>query len=270
MHNRPSKYSLFSTSHFFKTHFKQSFTTLNLSIDPNKISLAKKHREKISNVFKQKYPSLRRHTFETESKFAYTLSNESPNEVITAASFLPPDEEPKWVGNDPYHPDFGNNSGMVCFSFLPEVTALFAEMLKENSNKPLFMYAYLLNKQSGEVIFPGGRWRQVCIPGRLPIYPHSFLLARELINIQEKNQIILGPIIDVTGLASKWQNQLSSCYLMGERFEEYCKGDLVKPASRYFSEMDLDYEIIDTSWTDQFQCENNSYYQKIFRESLSY
>lgn len=256
------------------TLFSRSFSTANLSItrlayqaNPIKIAASESKKERLKDFFKREYPTLKWRTFDTEGKIVYRLCDRSPDELLKDGCFTPSTKEP-WWNSDPYAYDFGNNGGMVCFSFLPEITTLFAEKIKKE-NKPPFLYAYQLKESEGEIIFPGGQWRQVCVAGELAIRAHDFLVGRELISIGLNNKVMLGPLISLNSAATKLKNDLATCCQLGERFQDYCENRLIRPFSRYYSEGEPpEYEIMDTPYTKKHQEIITAYYQEKFQEMM--
>lgn len=213
-----------------------------------KLALIQKNK---LHEMKFKYPHILEKTF--YGKIAYTLQWQSPKETIAKGGFL--SSSHLWLSNT----GSGNNLGCICFSLLPEVAALFSRgsvpKSPFTSQKSLYLYALPL---TGNFILPGSAWREVISPGAFPLPP--FWLARELLNIDYKRNIILGELM--TGA-----NKIN--VVPGERMQAYLNNTLILPEELDFGEdFPLSYRVIDTEASASMQHDVEAYYYQTQRHKI--
>ncbi len=203
----------------------------------------------------QKYPHLKMQKFSGE--IVYVLRGESPEEAVKAGGFLPRNKS-LWVASN----GSGNSTGSICFSFLPEVAALFhASVVGKSPNKKAYLYAVPLH---GVFVMPGGPWRQVLSPGAFPL-PLSFR-ARELLGDCQNpdsptvDRLRLGPLIgegELTGPCPSFRD-----------FMNTSEASLIKPKEFPTSDdVPQEFDIIDTEISARFQQETEEYYLNQLRRA---
>jgi hypothetical protein len=243
MHNR-----LFSATQY--NHYSldarkalpKNFIELNIYSNPKNIKELVKIQQSKMQEMHLKYNHLLKRNL--HGKIVYTLSPQSPEEMIKIGGFKKTYSS-LWLSSKS-----GNNSGCVCFSLLPEITALFRDHTKTN-----FLYAVVL-QEDDDLLLPGTRWRELISPGAFRIPNESFFAARQLLEIKENGQLNLGPLI---GRRGKDKNNL---IIQGEKFDQFCSNQLVLPKEiNQGDDYPLEFEIIDTPQSADFQKEIEIHYQ---------
>lgn len=170
--------SFFSSSMILPSNFRQ----LHAVSDPLKIEELIKHKERMIQVMRNKFPNVMEGTFKHGGQMAYRLCSLSPEEMVAKGGFKTLSK--LYISNT----GSGDNSGSICFSLLPAVTTIFDENIPRATKR--YIYACLLE---GVFFAPGGKFRQIIIPGALPI--PSLWMAKEVLSITQDRQAVLGPMI---------------------------------------------------------------------------
>lgn len=206
------------------------------------------HQQQTVSLF-QKYPRLMPIHF-TPKKLAYRLSYISPQTMIKQGGFKSmPDLYLSNTGS-------GDNTGSICFSLLPEITALFYNQLPKHKKK--YIYGCLLD---AHCFAPGGLWRQIIVPGALPT--PKVWVAREVLSITNE-KAYLGPMIGQINPYIKFD--------WGNSFSHFCKPFLNLPGILDYGNEDqpMLFNIIDTSDSVYFQEIVSSFYKQKINHSASY
>ncbi|RDI39072.1 hypothetical protein [Aquicella lusitana] len=237
-----------NTAHFSSSSIKlpKDFNLLTAQTTYQAVTHLAAIKGKKSEEIKTKYPQLLEHFF--HGKIAYTLQYKSPEEVIKNGGLL--SRKDLWVSNT----RSGYNDGCICFSLLPEVTAIFSRgsihsSSTKKTSKP-YIYAFPL---TGNFFIPGSQWREIISPGAFPLT--RFWMCRELLDIDHQNKIHLGPIQGHIGKMD---------IIHGERLEAYLQNKLVKPNEIDFGEdFPLEFDINDTDESAKFQKAVKEHYDAI-------
>ncbi|MBV9576622.1 MAG: hypothetical protein JO149_08360 [Gammaproteobacteria bacterium] len=191
-----------------------------------------------------KYHQLLKRRF--EKKIVYTLSARAPEEMLKAGGLKKTCAE-LWLSMES-----GANSGCICFSLLPSITAIFKRSLKK-----AYIYAVVLND---EYFVPNSRWREIISPGAFPISSNDFFAVRELLAIKANGQLKLGPLMGQRG---------QERFLHGEQLAQFCSGRLMMPAAiNQGDDYPLEFAIKDTPYSAQFQKEVTAYYHQLLAPKI--
>lgn len=166
-------------------------------IAPKAHSYAIKERQRIIDAVNRQYPDMR---LQDINEVGYRLTSRTPEELLAAGGFLPK-EQSVHIASKTGSP---NNSGLVDFSLVPEVTTIFTPF-RDRGRKRQFIYAAPLDKG---YLMPGD-WRQVATPG-LPM--PEFLIAREVLE-NKHNHMRLGDARLIGHIPARYAND--------ERFQQF-------------------------------------------------
>jgi hypothetical protein len=243
----PGKQLLQTSASTFQNRFFSGFAPSPVRIMTEqplaeKIRQLTAFKEQQERYLQRKYPHMLKCTFHQE--IVYSLRTETPKEIIANGGLT---TSSSILADIMWSIDSGNNAGMVCFSLLPEVSAIFRAKKLTASNSS-YLYAFPLN---GTFWLPGGPWRQVCSPGAFPITP--WWRAREVRDVND-NRVELGPLM------GQGEPHPHTC----QRFESYLRNTLQAPILLNVADEDYPeiYEIIDTPETALFQKQVMEHYQK--------
>lgn len=214
-----------------------------------KVNKLTHYKEQMMQVMRTNFPQLMEDTFKP-GRIVYRLCDLSPEEMVSNGGFKT---------NSKLHistTGSGDNTGSICFSLLPEIAAIFNNYFPQDKRR--YIYACLL---TGGFFAPGGKWRQVISPGAFPI--PSLWIAREVIEIKENRELILGPMV---GHAHKSQE-----VVWGDSFQAYSKPSLKLPKIIDYGSEDreIEFAIIDRLDSKKFQEKVSLYYEKTLRSELS-
>lgn len=217
--------------------------------DPVKVQELTEHKNATTRTVLHQYPYLMRYTFSGE--LAYTVRKHSPSDIIKKGGFKSSSE--LWYSNvSPAHPDFGRNSGSICFSFLPEVTGLFLHRIAKNITP--YVIAVPLH---GEYLLPGSEWREVISPGAFPL-PKEWV-ARPVLKVCDRKMTLGSPM----GFFAKNSTSISPKHLSA--FKKFLECDEFELPE--LIDQGEDYPLLpiikDSEWTKELQEKIKKYYQSI-------
>ncbi|MBX3709632.1 MAG: hypothetical protein KIT56_01665 [Gammaproteobacteria bacterium] len=218
-----------------------------LSTKPNYSHVQKLRQIKKSALsqMQKEYPHILIST-QLNGKIAYMLRSETPDQIIAAGGFTTTSNI--WLSNiTGDNQNTCNSSGTICLTLLPEITTIFLSN-RTIKDKRHFIYAIPLED---ELVFLGGKWRQIISPGALPL--PLVWRSREVLRVDDE-KVTLGPIL---GQGKELLVQ------PGERYAAYSSGTLNIPKSIGIGEdYPEEYEINDTEMTQSFQSLVNQHYQE--------
>lgn len=215
--------------------------------------IKKMHQIKADSLktMKERYPHALIST-ELHGKVAYMVRNESPDEIIESGGFHAFHKN-IWLGKEIGEPlSACNNEGSVCLTLLPEISTIFLLNKLSAEKKPYFIYALPLE---ADVVLLGGQWRQVVVPGAMPL--PDFWRAREVLKKINTEKVILGPAIG--------QGDDSLIQQSGERYDHYRhSAEMKMPQDMSLSEdYPAVYDVQDTKMTEAFTQRVYSHYQAV-------
>lgn len=228
---------------FFSTATKRTpinFIALKRRPVAHKVNELFQHQEKMVELMRRKYAKVMEGTFKP-GQFVYRLCGLSPEEMITGGGFKT--NANLYVSNT----GSGMNEGANCFTLLPSVATLFSVNVPREVK--CFIYACMIQ---GNFFAPGGQFRQVIIPGALPM--PSVWMAREVMAITENRTMVLGPMV---GHGAKIEEAV-----LDDSFTKFSQPYLEMPTiiSHGDEHTPMEIDIIDTEASKQFQEEVEAYY----------
>ncbi|ARG98589.1 hypothetical protein [Legionella micdadei] len=214
--------------------------------DASKVKDLIDYKEQKMQVMRTNFPNVMEDSFKP-GRIVYRLCDLSPEEMVKNGGFKSASSlHIATTGS-------GDNTGSICFSLLPECAAIFNDHFPKDKKK--YMYACLL---TGTFFAPGGKWRQVVIPGSFPI--PSLWIAREVIDVTHNRKMIFGPMI---GHVPPQQD-----IIWGDSFKVFTKSSLNLPDIIDYGHEDkeIEFEIIDRPDSKKFQEKVMSHYSQEFVE----
>lgn len=247
MRSKYNRLSIFQANYprkqFFSTTIKKlpiDFIPLKTRPVAQKVNEVQQHQEKMVQLMRKKYPKIMEGTFKP-GQFVYRLCGLSPEDMMAAGGFKT--NSNLYVSNT----GSGMNEGAICFTLLPSVATLFSVNVPRGAK--CFLYACMMQ---GSFFAPGGKFRQVMIPGALPM--PSVWMAREVLVITENRKMILGPMV---GHADKIEEAV-----LDDSFTKFSQPYLNMPAIIFHGDehTPMEVDIVDTEASKQFQEEVDAYY----------
>lgn len=197
------------------------------------------YQKACSQKMKILYPELLSKFF--LEQVVYTVQKASPKQIIAQRGFIHPDKN-LWYSNS----GTGQTHGAICFSYLPEVAALF---IRHEDVSSYYLYAVILKKE--EYFIPGSPWREVISPGAF--FTQSFL-ARQILAIDCSGPLKMGPLFN-----HRWThfNKVNALYLENR----LC----LPPGIDVGEDYPLEYHIKDTPESAALQEEILRYQQRPYQ-----
>ncbi|KTC68096.1 hypothetical protein Lbir_2698 [Legionella birminghamensis] len=223
------------------TLVNSNFKTFRAEPDPLKVQELVEQQKKMTDRMEKQYPGVLRGRF-TPGRIVYRLCTTSPEEMIHAGGFQTKDNI--FVAR---HSETGLNRGSICFSLLPEVAAVFYDQLPSQPKK--YIYACVLE----HYFAPGGKWRQVIVPGAFPV--PAIWIAREVTGLTVQRELTLGAMVGQIDSQKK--------LLWGEHFKNFTLSHLTMPQILDYGNEDqsMEFDIIDCPQSREFQQQVERYYK---------
>lgn len=238
--------TIWSGQRFFSTlpeGLRSDFKTFGARPDPLKVLELEEHHKKTADKMREKFPRVMEGSF-LPGRIVYRLCTTPPGEMIKNGGFRTNDE--LFVAANS---ETGLNKGSICFSLLPEVAAVFYDQLPSNQKK--YLYGCLLK---GVYFAPGGKWRQVIVPGAFPL--PSVWMAREVMGLTKARSLHLGPLSGHFDCQEK--------VIWGDKIHDFTKDHLQMPEIIDYGNEDqaMEFFIEDSEDSRKFQEQVDVFYKR--------